>query len=175
MTQSTQNQTSNSSNEYFDLHTSGVGYINRIREVDVKKGQNFMACTIGALRGVKSAVEYTYFDCRVSGAEAAKVVKSLEEIGEDKQVLAGFKVGDQYSETFVYKSGNKKGETGICTKAHLLYLSWVKVDGETFYTAPKKESSDKSAPVPLEQTASANSEGALPLTTQEEEKTTMTA
>ncbi|MFW5442682.1 MAG: DUF3577 domain-containing protein [Methylococcaceae bacterium] len=149
MTNSTQNNQVSDSNEYFDLHTTGVGYINRVREVDVKKGENFMACTIGALRGSKSAVEYTYFDCRVSGSEAAKVIKSLEEASKaNKQILAGFKVGDQYSETFVYKSGNKKGETGICTKAHLLYLSWVKIDGDTFYTAPSKNDSAQAEPAP---------------------------
>ncbi len=131
-----------SANEYFDLHTTGVGYVNRIREAEVKKGNNFMACTIAALRGSKSAVEYSYFDCRVSGAEASKVIRSLLNASkENKQILAGFKIGDLYPETFTYKSGKKEGRTGVSLKAHLLYLSWVKVDGDTFYTAPSKNGS----------------------------------
>lgn len=133
-----------SANEYFDLHTTGVGYVNRIREVEVKKGNNFMACTIAALRGSKSAVEYSYFDCRVSGTEASKLIKRLDKACKDnKQILIGFKIGDQYSESFVYKSGQKKGETGISTKAHLLYIGWVKVEGDTVYTAPKKEKTEE--------------------------------
>ncbi len=129
-----------STNEYFDLHTTGVGYVNRIREVEVKKGNGFMACTIAALRGLKSSVEYTYFDCRVSGTEASKVIKRLVKASEDnKQILIGFRIGDEYSEPFVYKNGQKKGETGVCTKAHLLYIGWVKVDGDSVYTAPKKK------------------------------------
>ena len=140
MTQPYKPDTSNNTvNEYFDLHTTGVGYVNRIREVTPKKGDAFMACTIGALRGLKSAVEYSYFDCRVSGAEASKIIKRLEKASKDnKQILIGFKIGDQYSESFVYTSGSKKGETGICTKAHLLYICWVKIDGNSVYTAPIK-------------------------------------
>ena len=129
-----------SANEYFDLHTTGVGYVNRIRDVEVKKGSNFMACTIAALRGIKSSVEYTYYDCRVSGTEAAKVIKRLVKACEDeRKILIGFRIGDEYSETFVYKTGPKEGEIGISTKAHLLYIGWVKVDGDSVYTAPKKE------------------------------------
>lgn len=141
-------------NEYFDLHTTGVGYVNRIREVKPKKGNAFWACQIAALRGSKSAVEYSYFDCRVSGAEAAKVIKRLEKANqEDKQILVGFKLGDQYSETFVYQSGQKKGEIGICTKAHLLFIGWVKIDGETVYSAPKKEETNSSTNEPQNQEA----------------------
>ncbi len=146
MTYSNENnqQPSTTSSEYFDLHTSGVGYINRIREVNVPKGSNFMACTIGALRGSKSDVDYTYFDCRVSGAEASKIIVKLKEACDaKKQIFAGFKVGDLYSETFIYKNGNKKGQTGVSLKAHLLYLSWVKIDGDTFYTAPSKSVSNE--------------------------------
>ncbi len=129
-----------SANEYFDLHTTGVGYVNRIRDVEVKKGSNFMACTIAALRGIKSSVEYTYYDCRVSGTEAAKVIKRLVKACEDeRKILIGFRIGDEYSETFVYKTGQKEGEIGVSTKAHLLYIGWVKVDGDSVYTAPKKE------------------------------------
>ena len=51
---------------YFDLHVDGVGYLNRIREVKVKRGQ-FWACSISALRGDATDVDYTKFDLRVSG------------------------------------------------------------------------------------------------------------
>jgi hypothetical protein len=89
---------------------------------------------------LKSSVEYTYFDCRVSGTEATKVIKRLLKASEDnKQILVGFRIGDEYSEPFIYKTGQKKGETGISTKAHLLYIGWVKIEGDNVYTAPKKE------------------------------------
>lgn len=45
--------------KYFDLHTSGIGYLNRTREVSVRKGNPFMAVTIAALQGAADEVEYT--------------------------------------------------------------------------------------------------------------------
>lgn len=59
---------------YFNLYTSGLGYLNRIREVTPKKGEPFLCCDIAALRGEASNAEHTWFDCRVSGKEAQKLV-----------------------------------------------------------------------------------------------------
>ena len=42
--------------KFFDLHTRGIGYLNRIREVTVRKGQPFMAVTVAALRGTSDDV-----------------------------------------------------------------------------------------------------------------------
>ncbi|EPZ01212.1 DUF3577 domain-containing protein, partial [Mannheimia haemolytica] len=43
-------QTSTQKN-YFNLHTTGIGYLSNIRTVTPKKGDEFLACTIGALIG----------------------------------------------------------------------------------------------------------------------------
>ncbi len=48
-----------------------------------------------------------------------------------KTVLVGFHLGDLMSETFVYSKGERQGQTGICLKARLLKIAWVKVDGKT--------------------------------------------
>ncbi|WP_235378740.1 DUF3577 domain-containing protein, partial [Pseudomonas meliae] len=60
---------SNSTNEtkYFDLHTVGIGYLNRIREVKPRKGSPFMAVTVAALKGTSEKPEYAYIDCNVVG------------------------------------------------------------------------------------------------------------
>jgi Protein of unknown function (DUF3577) len=137
MTHSTQQQ---DTPKYYDLHVHGVGYVNRIREVPVKRGDSFWACDIAALHGADDAIEYTRFDCRVSGSEAAKLIKRLDKAGqEQKKILIGFKLGDLYAESFVYQKGDRQGETGVSLKARLLYISWIKVDGESVYTAPKKD------------------------------------
>lgn len=143
------NQTDqNSSNDFFDLHTSGVGYVNRIREVPVKRGDSFWACDIAALHGAKDDVQTTRFDCRVNGSEAEKLIMRCEQaVTDEKKVLIGFKLGDLYAETFVYEKGDKKGQTGISLKARLLYISWIKVDGENVYKAPVKTSAE---PTPSE-------------------------
>ena len=142
------NSTENNQTKYYDLHTQGVGYVNRVREVPVKRGEPFWACTISALHGAENAIEYTNFDCRVSGSEAAKVIKRLDNAcQENKKILIGFKIGDLYPETFTYKSGDKAGEVGISLKARLLYIGWVKVDGDTVYTAPSKEETVQDIPI----------------------------
>lgn len=125
--------------KYFDLHIHGIGYVNRIREVSVKRGENFWACDIAALHGAEDDVQYTRFDCRVSGSEAGKLIKRMQKAcQEEKKILIGFKLGDLYTDTFTYESGTKQGETGVSLKARLLFVYWIKVDGVSVYTAPPK-------------------------------------
>ena len=141
------NSTENNKTKYYDLHTQGVGYVNRVREVPVKRGEPFWACTISALHGAEDSIEYTNFDCRVIGSEAAKVIKRLDNAcQENKKILIGFKIGDLYPEIFTYKSGKKEGQVGISLKARLLYIGWVKIDGDTVYTAPPTDELAKDAP-----------------------------
>ena len=129
--------------KYFDLHIHGIGYVNRIREVNVKRGENFWACDISALHGAEDDVQYTRFDCRVSGSEAGKLIKRMHKAcQEEKKILIGFKLGDLYAETFTYESGAKQGETGVSLKARLLFIHWIKVDGVSVYTAPPKTEAD---------------------------------
>lgn len=123
--------------KFFDLHVTGLGYLNRVREVSVKRGQPFLAVDISALHGSADNVEYTRFDCKVSGSEAHSVIRTLmPDIEAEKSVLVGFKLGDLYPETFTYQNGERKGQTGVSLKARLLRISWAKVDGTTVYTAP---------------------------------------
>jgi len=129
--------------QFFDLHTRGIGYLNRVREVTVKKGNPFMACTIAALRGDTNSPEYTYFDTRVSGEEAEKLIRRCQPAAEDgKKVLVGFTIGDIYTDTFVYQRGDKKGETGVTLKGRLLRISFIKVDGETVWQQAPSEHSE---------------------------------
>ncbi len=67
-----------SQSSFFNLFVEGVGYLNRVRTVKPKKGQEFLACTVSAMRGSTADLGYTKFDCKVSGAEAQKIVKQLE-------------------------------------------------------------------------------------------------
>lgn len=114
---------------HFDLHTTGVGYLNRVREVKVKKG-SFWACSLAALHGEIDNPETTFFDCKIEGKEALDRVKFLMDAVERKQkVVVSFKVGDIYAETFVYQSGEKSGQTGVSIKGRLLQIRTAKIDG----------------------------------------------
>ena len=126
----------NETKQYFDLHTTGIGYLNRIREVTPKEGAPFLSVTIAALRGSVDNAQYTHFECRVSGKQAQDIVSRLKPAVEDSaKVLIGFTLSDLYAEAFTFKNGDKAGETGVSLKARLLRIAWAKVDGQPFYTA----------------------------------------
>jgi hypothetical protein len=126
----------NTTAKYFDLHTSGIGYISRIREVKPKKGGNFLACKVSALCGSTDAVEYRPFDCRVSGSQAEKLVRRcMEAVDAEKKVLIAFNIGDIYPDLYTAADGTP----AVMMKGRLLRIDWIKVDGETVYTAPKRD------------------------------------
>jgi len=121
--------------KYFDLHTTGLGYLNRVREVTPKEGNPFLSVSIAALRGSVNDVRYTHVECRVSGKQAQELMRQLKPAVEGKlRVLVGFTLSDLFAEHFIFKNGDKAGKTGISLKARLLRVSWAKVDGQPFYT-----------------------------------------
>lgn len=147
------NTQSQSNEKFFDLHTTGIGYCNRVREVAVKRGESFLAVDINAMHGSESDLQQTRFDCKISGAEAKLVMRNIlmSAIEAKRKVLVGFKLGDLYAETFTYEKGDKAGQTGVSLKARLLRILWAKVDGEVVYRAPhespeSQESDDDGQP-----------------------------
>ena len=122
------------SSKYFDLYTTGIGYLNRVREVTPKEGTPFWSVTIAALRGSVDDAQYTRFECRVSGKKAQDIVRQIKPAVEGElKVLVGFTLSDLFAESFTFKNGDKAGETGISLKARLLRVTWAKVDGQPFY------------------------------------------
>ena len=121
--------------KYFDLHTTGIGYLNRVREVTPQEGNPFWSVTIAALRGSIDKVQYTHFECRVSGKQAQEIVRQLKPAVEGKlKVLVGFTLSDLFAESFTFKNGDKAGEIGVSLKARLIRIAWAKVDGQPFLT-----------------------------------------
>lgn len=93
--------TSSSDKTYFDLHVTGLGYVNRIREVQPRKGDTFLACDIAALNGPSDSPEYRYFDVRVSGTDAQHLIRRCVQAVKDKRkVLIGFRLGDLWPDLF---------------------------------------------------------------------------
>ncbi|OTH99104.1 hypothetical protein CAZ17_34125, partial [Pseudomonas aeruginosa] len=128
--------TTSTDKSYFDLHITGLGYLNRIREVKPKKGDAFLACDIAALNGPSDDVAYVRFDTRVSGSEAQHLVRRcIQAVDAEKKVMIGFRLGDLWADTFTYSKGKRAGEQGVSFKARLLFVSWIKVDGKLVYQA----------------------------------------
>lgn len=138
--------TTSTDKSYFDLHITGLGYLNRIREVKPKKGDAFLACDIAALNGPGDDVSYVRFDTRVSGSEAQHLVRRcFDAVEAEKRVMIGFRLGDLWADTFTYSKGKRAGEQGVSFKARLLFISWIKVDGKLVYKAePKATDADVS-------------------------------
>ncbi len=125
------NQAQNAVESYFDLHTTGVGYLSRIREIKKTRGPSYWGCTIGALYGSKEKPEYTYFDVILTGSEATQRVKFLQSaVANNQKVIVSFRIGDIHPEIFTYQNGEKKGQNGVCIKGRLLKLHSAKIDGE---------------------------------------------
>jgi len=135
--------TTSNEKSYFDLHITGLGYLNRVREVKPKKGDAFLACDIAALNGPSDSPEYCRFDVRVSGTEAQHLIRRCEEaVKAERKVLIGFRLGDLWVDTFTYSKGERAGQQGVSLKARLLFLSWIKVDGQLVYKAEAKASDE---------------------------------
>ena len=129
---------------HFNLHVSGIGYLNRVRWVQPKqagrKAQPFLACSVSALRGNAESPDYTYLDLRVSGQEAAELVeKCMEDVDQNRKVVISFKVGDIYPHMYerdVKVDGRKTGEKEMACliKGRLLLINTITIDGERVYT-----------------------------------------
>lgn len=128
--------------KYFDLHTRGIGYVNRLRTVTPKKGSPFMACTIAALHGSTDEPEYTYIDVRVYNEEAKNLLEQCENaLAQKQKVLIAFNIGDIYPDIFTYQSGPKKDQQGCTIKGRLIKITQLKINGHEFYRAgPNSES-----------------------------------
>lgn len=131
--------TTSTEKSFFDLHITGLGYLNRIREVKPKKGEPFLACDIAALNGPSDDVSYVRFDTRVSGTDAQHLIRRcIDAVEAEKKVMIGFRLGDLWTDTFTYSKGKRAGEQGVSLKARLLFVSWIKVDGVLKYKAEPK-------------------------------------
>lgn len=133
---------------YFDLHINGLGYLHRIRDVTPRKGDAFLACDIAALNGASNDVSYVKFDTRVSGTQAQHLVRRcINAVDAEKKVLIGFRLGDLWSDIYTRAKGPQAGQQAVSLKARLLFISWIKVDGQLVYKAePKEDDADEQSP-----------------------------
>ena len=90
-----------SNSQYFNLTADGVGFVNRIRKVQSKKGDPYFGCTIQASYG--DSGDKCRFDVRVVGNEAKEAFQSLvetypellsAEVKKHPTVIISFRLGD---------------------------------------------------------------------------------
>lgn len=132
---------SNEGNNYVDMHTHGLGYLSRVREVPVRKGQPFMSASISAFhgeKGVKDGMMFVPFDVKATSEQAREVLKQFEAQANDRdncKVMVRFRIGDQYIDSYTFTKGDRAGQTGMQLKGRLLFVShvWVKAKGQDSY------------------------------------------
>jgi hypothetical protein len=142
-----------SDNQYFDLTTSGVGFINRFRLNKPNNGNPYYSVTIAALRGKLNdgKSQKTYIDCNVVGDAIAMAEQLAPHFagGAEPSIMVRFVAGDLEQRKFEYKSGERKGQSGYALKARLFDIKWFKLGGETVYSEAeqlrKAEMDDASA------------------------------
>ena len=143
-----------SDNKYFDLTTSGVGFINRFRLNKPSNGNPYYSVTIAALRGKlnEGKSQKTYIDCNVVGDAVAMAEKLSPYFDNDADpsVMVRFVAGDLEQRKFEYKSGERKGQTGYALKARLFDIKWFKVNGETVHSAAEQQRISQSAHAPAD-------------------------
>ena len=136
---------------YFDLHTTGIGYLNRIRDVKPRGATPSLNCSIAALNGAADEPSYTWLDARVSGREAGHLVRRCKDaVDAGRKVLIAFRVGDLRGEVFIRQKAPRIGEPDVSLKVRLLYIGMIKIDGKLVYKAERKpgEADDHDAPSP---------------------------
>lgn len=137
---------------YFDLHTKGCGYMNRIRWVTPKgagrKAEQFLACAINALHGKVADPQYSYMDLRVSGQEAINLVSELmADCEAGRKILVAFTVGDIYAHTYfrdIKEHGRKTGEqeAAAVIKGRLILITHIAIDDVVVYQLDRAEHAD---------------------------------
>jgi hypothetical protein len=132
--------------KYFNVFITGLGYLNRIRMVQPKKAEPFLACTIAALNGPSANPDKVYFDCKVVGEKAQELVQKCEDaVDAKRKVLVVFRLGDPWIDVFTYNKGEKQGQTGTSFKTRLLHIGMIKIDGKLVYQADDERGTDESS------------------------------
>ncbi len=151
------NKEQNTQKEYFNLHTTGVGYINRMRIVTPKKGDKFLAADIAAIRGNADDVDYTYFSTRFNGKAKTVIEDNLNAIkasnaSDDGRVLISFIIADIYPQAFIYNKGKKQGEAGCNIYGRVIGIKSLKIDANVVYTTPKRNKVEQVETTPIVET-----------------------
>lgn len=121
----------------YNLHTTGMGYLNRLRLVPVKKGKSYWCASIGALYGLvdenTGRAETSLYDLKIVAVRAIESAEQLKPVFDQGQkVFLEFKAGDTRAEVFQYQKGERKDQWGACIRGTLLQIRKAWVNGELF-------------------------------------------
>jgi hypothetical protein len=119
------------------LYVTGIGYLRRIKVGTAPGDTPFVACDILALAGKPGGSRaLRRFDAIVLGPVAQALIGQCQaSVRSGRQVLVRFCMRDVKAHIFTHKKGEKAGQRDACLKSYLLWVYWIKVDGEYTYQA----------------------------------------
>lgn len=132
-----------------ELITRGIGYLNRVKDVNPSNADPFLACTIAALSGPVDDPEYRYVDTIVDDADAAHLVRRCTDaVAQDKKVLIAFRLNDMTADPYIRTKGEKAGEPGATLESKLIHVGFIKIDGQLEYSAKAEADVSEDAQAP---------------------------
>ena len=151
--------------KYYDITIRGVGNLYRPRIVKPKEGNNneYKAIDINMLNGHEDNVKYVRFSTKIVGNHAKEVLtrhwdRLVKADRDGQEILAQAVITDPRPASYQ----TKQGEVRHYIQGRLVWLSFIRIDGEEIYKAPPREANGASS-----QTSSTNedtSEETLPAT-----------
>ncbi len=136
-TQSNQDTKNTRQAKAYNISIQGFGYLNRLREVAVERGEPYLSLDVALMEGVVKDGDYsnitkTYLAVNVKGAKAKEIIRAFftrngKVNSPDTTVVASVNLGGITPTTFVYQRGDRKGETGASIKTNLLKINWLKI------------------------------------------------
>ncbi len=123
--------TNNNEVKYNDLHSTGIGYLNRARTVQPKQGKPYESVSLTAICGRVDSPSYVYYDVSVIAKALEKYLLLKDCINDpNKKVLVRFKVGDGVPDSYVTKDKEGNNIRRHIIKARMLNITWASIDGQ---------------------------------------------
>lgn len=129
------NSNTQSVSSYINLHTTGIGFLNRIREVPASKRSKFWSCDVAAMHGSQDeGINYVNFQVNSANEEVDRLLSQAKIDSDDgKKIKAAFKIGDLYTEAFILNRGANAGKPSAVIKGRLLLITHLWVDNELVF------------------------------------------
>jgi hypothetical protein len=118
--------------KYYDLHSFGLGYVNRLRKVTPRRADPFYSCDIAAMHGPNDEVQYCRIDTKIVSQDVEQLLRGHEDTihRNDTRLLVKFRVGDLWIDYFTYATNHtdpeRAGKLGVVLKGRLFNIPWSK-------------------------------------------------
>lgn len=116
---------------YYDLLTTGVGYLDWIKEEQPEQGLPFWKVRVSALSGRIGSETRTKIYCTVHGTKTIQWIEKLQEaLPYTRNIRISFCIADVDTELYYAQKGKNTGGAGTFLRGRLISINWVTVREE---------------------------------------------